>query len=166
MLWSKHVKFVCSSSFIHSQLSLKVLVCFNVITFCFNDYNFFCHVILWSWGSLYLQVQYGVLFTEIQYHPQSSFTLTGPEINGGLCFMRGSHLAVEIICCCCPALGLSEHEACYTCSCWTRSSYHHGKGAIATFPHPSIIFVTGSYLESFWKYTSPHEVTKSNSWTS
>jgi len=144
---------------------LKVLICFSVMKFCFHVCNFFHHMVLWYWFSLYLQVQYGVIFTEICYHPQSNFTLTGPEINGGLCFMRGSYLAVEFISFCCPALGLSEHVACCTCSCQTRSSYHRGKGAIATFPYPSIIFVTGSYLESFWKYTSPHEVTKCNSWT-
>jgi hypothetical protein len=147
-------------------VTLKVLLCFSLMKFCFNDYNFFRHMILWYWGSLFLQVPYGVVFTEIWYHPQFSFTFTGPEINGGLCFMRGSHLAVEFISFCYPALGLSEHEACYTCSYWTRSSYHCGKGETATFLHLSIVFVTGSYLESFWKYTSPHEVTKSNSWTS
>jgi hypothetical protein len=65
-------------------------------------------MILWYWGSLYLQVQYGVIFAEIRYHPQSNFALTEPEINGGLCFMRGSHLAVEFISFRCPALGLSE----------------------------------------------------------
>ena len=36
--------------------------------FCFNDYNFFRHMILWYWGSLYLLVQYGVIFAEIRYY--------------------------------------------------------------------------------------------------